>query len=150
MMFQLVADVVWPSLLLSARLWAWWCVAGSIVIEAAALWRFAGVPPAKAALASAVMNCVSGFCGIFLLPVAGLWWEMLASLTFASWFNWGTFNPVSYAATWLIAVLLSTIIEMFVLWLVFFIPWTRRLTVVMLLANAVTVGLAGLTMIFAA
>ena len=88
------------------------------------------------------MNAVSAFCGVLLLPVAGLRWEAASGFTLNAWFGWGTFSVASEAATWLIAVILSTVIETFVLWLVFCAPWTRRLTLVMLSANAVTVLLA--------
>jgi hypothetical protein len=141
-MSMMFADVVWPALLLAGRLSAWWCIALSIVIEAAALWRLAKWRPAKAFLASIVMNAVSTFCGTLLLPVAGIRWESTASFTVNAWFGWGTFNVVSEAATWMIAVILSTVIETFVLWLVFCAPWTRRLTLVVLSANAVTVLIA--------
>lgn len=146
-MFALFADVVWPALLLSARLWAWWCIGLSVLIEAAALWRFAGMRPWTAIAGSAAMNLASAFCGTLLLPLAGLRWELFASLTFEPWFHWGTFNPINYIATWVAAVLLSTLIETSVLWLLFMMPWTRRLTAVVLIANAVTVSLASLTMI---
>jgi hypothetical protein len=138
-MFLILADVIWPALLLAGRLAAWWCIALSILIEAAALWQFAKWRPIKAIIASVLMNAVSAFCGTFLLPVAGLRWESTASFTINAWFGWGTFNVVSEAATWLIAVILSSVIETFVLWLVFCAPWTRRLTLVVLSANAVTV-----------
>jgi hypothetical protein len=142
LMSPILADVIWPALLLAGRLATWWCIAASILIEGVALWRFAKWRPVKALIASAVMNAVSAFCGILLLPVAGLRWETTASLTINAWFGWGTFNMASEAVTWLIAVILSTVIEMFVLWLVFCAPWTRRLTLVLLSANAVTVLLA--------
>jgi hypothetical protein len=141
-MFPIFADVVWPALLLAGRLAAWWCIAVSILVEAAALWRFAKWRAVKALVASVVMNTVSAFCGTLLLPVAGLRWETTASPTLYSWFGWGTFSVANEAATWLIAVILSTVIETFVLWLVFCVPWTRRLTFVVLSANAVTVLLA--------
>ncbi len=148
-MSLILADVVWPALLLSARLIAWWCIAVSVLIEAAALWRFLQWRPVKAIVASVVMNAASAFCGVLLLPVAGIRWEMMASLTYNAWFGWGTFNVVTEVATWFIAVVLSTIIETFVLWLVFCAPWTRRLILVVLCANAVTVALASATLMFA-
>ncbi len=146
-MSPMLADVVWPALFVSDRLVAWWCISASIVIEAAALWRFAQWRPVKALVASIVMNAVSAFCGSLLIPVAGLRWETTATLTYEAWFGWGTFNWVSEGAALLIAVLLSTIIETFVLWLVFCAPWTRRLILVVLCANAVTVFLAGASML---
>ena len=146
-MFTVLADVVWPALFLSDRMSAWWCVVASILLEAFALWRFARVRPAKALLASIVMNAVSALCGSLLLPLLGIRWEELAHLTYNAWFGWGTFNWITQAATWGIAVLLCTVIETFVLWLVFALPWTRRLTVVVLAANAVTVTMAWLTLL---
>ena len=146
-MLTVLADVVWPALFLAGRMTAWWCIVVSILLEAAALWRFAQVQPVKALAASTVMNTVSALCGSLLLPLIGIRWEVIAGLTYNAWFHWGTFNWITQVATWSIAVLLSTGIELFVLWLVFFMPWTRRLTVVMLVANAVTVALAWVTML---
>jgi hypothetical protein len=146
-MSPILADVVWPALIVSARLAAVWCIAASILIEAAALWRFAQWRPVKALVASVVMNAVSAFCGSLLLPVAGLRWETTATLTYEAWFGWSTFNLVSEGAALLIAVILSTVIETFVLWLVFCAPWTRRLTLVVLCANVVTVLLAEASML---
>jgi hypothetical protein len=137
-----IADVVWPALVLSGRIAAWWCIALGTLIEGAALWRFLRWPPFKAFFAAFLMNAVSAFCGSILLPVAGLRWEATADRTINAWFGWGTFNIASEAVTWLIAVLLSTLIETFVLWLIFLAPLTRRLIVVMLAANSVTTLLA--------
>ena len=137
MMSPVLANVVWPALLLAGRLAAWWCIGLSILIEGVALWRFGGWRPVNAFFASAAMNTVSAFCGVLLLPVAGLRWE--AGATFYAWFGWSTFSLANEAATWVIAVLLNTLIETFVLWLVFCAPWTRKLTFVVLSANAVTV-----------
>ena len=148
-MSLIFADVVWPALFLSGRLADWWCIAASLLIEAAALWWFLHWRPLKSLAASAVMNAASAFCGTFLLPVAGIRWEMIADRTYNAWFGWGTFNPVTEVATWFIAVVLCTIIETFILWLVFCAPWTRRLIIVVLCANAVTVALASITLAFA-
>jgi hypothetical protein len=142
LMSPILADMAWPALLLAGRLATWWCIAISVVIEAVALWRFIRWCPHKALFASLTMNTVSAFCGTLLLPVAGLRWEATASLTIYPWFGWGIFGLANQAVTWLIAVILSTAIEAFVLWLVFYAPWTRRLIVVVLAANAITVSLA--------
>jgi hypothetical protein len=147
-MLPLLADVVWPGLILTDRLAVWWIIAASLVIEAVILWRWAPMCSLKAAAGSLVMNAVSAFFGILLLPVASIGWEVLASHTYMRWFDLGTFNVATYIATWAIAVVLSTVIETFILWLVFLEPWTRRLICVVLAGNALTVGLAGLTTFF--
>jgi len=144
----LIADVVWPALFLSMRLTASWCIALSLLLEAAALWRYARIPPLKSLAASALMNVVSALVGYILIPVAGLHFEEIAHRTYNAWFGWGTFNLVTEAATWVLAVGLSTALEVLVLWLVFLMPWTRRTTLVVLAANAVTVALAWITLAF--
>lgn len=143
MIFLVLADVVWPALFLSVRMAAWWCVVISILIEGVALWRFAQVPPARAFVASVVMNIVSALIGTILLPLLGIRLEFFADTTYNAWLGWGTFNPITYCATWLGATLLTTIIECFVLWLAFRMPWRRRWIVVVLIANVITVALAG-------
>jgi hypothetical protein len=145
LMAPILADVVWPALILAGRLSVWWCIGASLILEAVVLWWFMRMRPLKAAAASIVMNLVSALLGSLLLPMIGLSWESLADQTYKVWFGWGTFNWITQIATWLLAVLLSTAIETFVLWLLFYMPWTRRLIVVMLAANAVTVGMAWIT-----
>jgi hypothetical protein len=145
-MTLLLANVVWPALYLSMRLSAWWCIGISLFLEGVALWRFARLRPVKAFMAAAVMNGVSTLCGSLLIPIAGLRLELVAGHTYNTWFGWGTFNVVTQVATWLIAVLLTTAIELVVLWLAFCMPWTKRTTLVVLSANAITVALAFVTM----
>ena len=145
MTFFVLADVVWPALFLSIRMAAWWCVLGSLLIEGLALWRFAGVRLVKSMAASVTMNAVSAFIGMLLLPLMGIRLEALADATYNAWLDLGTFNPISYVATWFGATLLTTMIECFVLWLVFVMPWNRRWVAVVLAVNAVTVALAGVS-----
>jgi hypothetical protein len=145
--FSVLANVVWPALFLAGWLCAWWCILGSVLLEAAALWRFARVRPVKATVASTVMNAVSALCGALLIPLLGIRWEIFAGLTYQAWFGWGTFNWITEVATCCIAILLNTIVEVFVLWLVFIMPLRRRLVVVVLAANATTVTLAWATML---
>jgi len=144
-----MADLVWPALLVSLHLSAGWCIAISLVIESLALVRFLHIAPAKALAASLAMNLVSAFLGSLLIPLIGIRWEVFAGLTYQEWLNWGTFNPITAVATWLIAILVDTGIELFVLWLVFHMHMTRRLITVMLLANGLTVSAAALAAIFA-
>ncbi|MDL5046535.1 hypothetical protein QQ054_10870 [Oscillatoria amoena NRMC-F 0135] len=140
-----LANVVWPALFLSMRMAAWWCVLASVLIEAAALWRFAKVRPVIALPAAALMNLVSAFMGMLLIPILGFRWELFADATYNAWLGWGTFNLITYIATWIGVTILTTLIEGFVLWLIFGMPLKRLWIVVLLLANSVTVALAGLT-----
>ena len=146
MTFLVVANVVWPALFLSIRMAAWWCVVISIFIEGLALWRFAQVPLPKALTASVVVNIASVLIGVLLLPLLGLRLEALADVTYKAWLDWGTFNPITYATTWLGATLLTTVIECFTLWLAFRMPFRRKWMAVVLLANAATVAIAGFSL----
>jgi hypothetical protein len=147
MTFLVLADVVWPAMFLSTRMAAWWCVLVSLIIEGLALWRFARVGVVKSITASLVMNAVSAFIGTLLLPLIGVRLESLADTTYNAWLDLGTFNPITYCTTWLGATLLTTAIECFVLWLVFLMPWKRRWVAVVLGVNAVTVAMAGVSIL---
>jgi hypothetical protein len=147
MTFLILADVVWPALFLSIRMAAWWCVLVSLLVEGVALWRFASLPPAKALVASVVMNSLSALCGTLLLPLLGIRLEAIATTTYNEWLGWGTFNPITILTTFIGAVLVTTAIECLVLWLAFAMPWNRRWVAVVLGANTVTVALAGVSVL---
>lgn len=141
----IMADAVWPALYLTIRLVTWWVIMLSLLIEGFALWRYAGLKPAKAILAALIMNVISAAFGFLFLPTLGLGLEFISDQTFNSWFDMETFNPVSFVLTWLMATVVTTSIESVVLWLVFMMPWQRRWMTVMLIANAATVALAGIS-----
>jgi hypothetical protein len=103
-MLTLLADVVWPALFLEMRLLAWWVILIGLLIE----WPFVRVltqfPWKKAFIADAAMNAASTILGIFLLPIVGLFvLEPIGEATFYRRFNVGTFNPVTWTATFLVA-----------------------------------------------
>ena len=144
-MTLVLADVVWPELRAASPTAAWWCIAASLAIEAAALWGFARMRPLKAIAASLVMNGASAAFGALVLPLAGLDLAALASFAVKPSWGWAELAPVGSVTGWLFAAALSTLIETCVLWLVFLMPWTRRLMLVVLAANAVTTAMAAVT-----
>jgi hypothetical protein len=72
--------------------------------------------------------------------------EAFADDTYKEWFGWGTFNPVTYLLTWMVASVLNTIVEGFIIWLVFRMDLKGRWLRVLLAANAVTAFLAALSL----
>jgi len=111
-MLTLLADVVWPALFLEMRLLSWWVILLGLLVE----WPFVRLlthfPWTKAFIADAAMNGASTVLGIFLRPIFRLFvWEPIGEATFYHRFNVGTFNPVSWAAAFLFAVLLSAVID---------------------------------------
>jgi hypothetical protein len=123
-----LADVVWPALDLESRL-----VTVSV---------FLGLSTWRSLLATFVMNAVSTAVGIVLLPVLGFLWEVGPARAVHSTTGMGTYNPVTWGVTAVLAVLSNGGIEGIVLRAVFKVPMNGKRVAVLLLANAFSVGLA--------
>src|SRR3954451_22715025 len=83
-MLTLLADVVWPALLLEGRLLAWWVIAIGLLIEWPFVRFLTDFPWRKSFIVDAAMNAASTVLGIILLPVAGIAWEYFAHATFST------------------------------------------------------------------
>jgi len=136
------ADVVWPSLFLSERLFTWWIIGAGLIIEFVFVVRLTQSTLTRAALMTCVMNAISASVGIFGIPLSGILWELAATITFMPLFNLGTFNPVTWFASCVLAALLNTLIETASLRLIFKVAWTKKLFWWLALANFITVGMA--------
>lgn len=96
----------------------------------------------RAIAGSLVVNLVSTIAGIVLIPLAGILWEIFPGLFFYFVLNIGTFNPVTWAATFFLTLGITTGIEVVCLKWWFHIPYDRRTWTCWTLINAVTVGMA--------
>jgi hypothetical protein len=139
----LLADVVWPALYLENRLLSVLPISVGLIAE----WIFLffggfGLSWKKSIIVDVVMNTVSSVVGIALIPALGLLWELGPGSLVNHIFNVGTFNPVSWIATFMIAVSASTAIEAAVVRWAFKIPlgWNRFW--VLCGANAISTGIA--------
>ena len=140
------ADVVWPALYLETRLFSWWAIAVGLVAEYIFIrWVFQ-LSVRRAAIATTVANGVSAVVGVPLIPLAGIAWEFFPGSIYMRAFNWGTFNPVTWAATFVIACLVNTVVEAAVYKLGFKLPVRRREFWWVFVANSVSVGLAFATL----
>jgi hypothetical protein len=142
-MLTLLADVVWPALFLEMRLLSWWVILIGLLVE----WPFVRLltrfPWKRAFIANAAMNAASTVCGILLLPLAGLFiLEPIGEATFYHRFHVGTFNPATWAATFLVAVVLSATIEFFTLRIAFKQRVGARGYWWLCVANSISAGLA--------
>lgn len=139
------ADVVWPALYLETRLFSWWAIAVGLIAEYLFVrWLF-NLSIRRAAIATTTANGVSSVAGILLIPLAGFAWEFPA-LIYTQPLNWGTFNPVTWAATFVIACLVNTGIETIVYKHAFKLPVHRREFWWIFVANSVSVGIAFATL----
>jgi hypothetical protein len=99
--------------------------------------------PVKTALvATLAMNRASAALGAVLIPLVGVAWEIFPGLILYPVFKIGTFSPVTWVATFILAVLVNSGIELFVLKKWFQVRWSERNLAILGAANALSVGLA--------
>jgi hypothetical protein len=65
----------------------------------------------KALLVDLVMNLASGLLGAVAIPLAGMLWEYFPGTLFYKAFHLGTFNPITWTATCLMAIFISSAVE---------------------------------------
>lgn len=138
----LLADIVWPSLLLGGRLFTWWIIGTGLVVEFIFVLWLTRSAPLRAVVMTVTMNAVSAGIGLIGIPLSGLLWELIACISILPLFHWGTFNPVTWFVSCVLAAMLNTVIETACLRFLFKVEWTRRLFWWLAFANFVTVGIA--------
>ncbi|MGH6864840.1 MAG: hypothetical protein ACREDO_01350 [Methyloceanibacter sp.] len=137
-----LANVVFPALMLSGRLLAWWVVALSLLIEFLFVRAAFRLSPLNAALATLAANAVSAAIGLFLLPYIGMVTEPGISHTgLADLTGFETFGVASWLLAYLLGVGLNLAIELLVYRFGYRLKIDARAFWLILLANAITVGL---------
>jgi hypothetical protein len=136
--FPAAADIVWPALALEARLLTWWAIALGLLLEFAVVRHAFALPIKTAALATAVANGVSTGAGIVLIPLAGIVWVPLGVLLRFP----AVFSPIGWVTTFATACLINSAIEAAVYKRAFKLTVRRREFLWVLLANALSVGVA--------
>jgi hypothetical protein len=96
----------------------------------------------KAALVDVVMNAVSTAVGFVLIPALGFVWEFFPGSILHRIFNVGTFNLATWAATFVMAALVTTLIEAAVVKWGFKVTMNRRRFWILCLANVASVAVA--------
>lgn len=134
--------MVWPALYLETRLFTWWAIGIGLLIEFFAIRVIFDATWCRSATASVAANAGSALSGLPLIAIAGIVWEFFPGSLYMSLFDWGTFNPVTWGATFVMACLLNALIEGFILRRGFTLPVGRKHFWLLVLANAVSVGVA--------
>ncbi|CAN5893719.1 hypothetical protein BH11VER1_BH11VER1_01510 [soil metagenome] len=114
-MHMLLADIVWPAVLLEGRILTWWSILAGLIVEYFFVRRITDLSFSRAVIADIAMNTASALLGVILIPMAGIIWEFVPGFVLYKVFNFGTFNPASWIATTLMAAAINTFIERFVL-----------------------------------
>ena len=105
------ANVVWPALYLETRLFSWWAISIGLLVEFLFVkWIFT-LPIKKASIATISANAVSAIAGIILIPLAGIAWELFPGSLINKVFSWGTFNPITWGATFFLGCLVNGLLE---------------------------------------
>jgi hypothetical protein len=107
----MLADVVWPAAYIAGGLVFSWAVLVGLVLE----WPFAkwltGYSWWAAWKPTLAMNLASAILGGFLIAVAGIVWEVFPGTLIHRAMNVGTFNPITWWATFVMAVLINSLVE---------------------------------------
>ena len=137
-----LANFVWAALLLEKYLLSVPVIAAGLAIEYFFVRRLTGFGWKRSLLADLAMNAASLAAGIILIPLAGLAWEATAGVVLYKLFDLGTFSFVSWAATYVLAVLVNALLENFVLRRFFKVEKNCRGFRLLCLANALSVAVA--------
>ena len=133
---------MWPALYLETRLFSWWSIGVGLVAEYAFVrWLFK-LTFKRAVVATFVANAASSIAGLLLIPLVGIAWELFPGSVYMKVLGWGTFNPITWIATFFLACLVNTAIESLVYKRGFKLPMRRREFWWIYVANSVSVGLA--------
>ncbi|BFM13295.1 hypothetical protein R50072_34480 [Simiduia litorea] len=137
-------NVVWPALYLETRLFSWWAISVGLIVEYLFVRKVLSAAPFKAVIATSSANVVSASLGILLVPLAGLAWELFPASIYNYLLGYGTFNPITWAGTFLVACAVNVAFEGLVYKKVFKLPFQYRTRVFwwFMLANSVSVGVA--------
>jgi hypothetical protein len=114
-----------------------------LLVEWLVLWRAGfGLSWKRAAAVDLVMNAASTAAGIVVIPALGFLWEIFPGLVVYKLFSVGTFNPGTWLATFVMAVLATTAIEAAVVRWGFKIQLGKRRFWILCAANAISVAIA--------
>ena len=141
-MTLIIADIVWPALVVEQRLFSWWAIGSGLLVEFFFVRWLTTLDVKMSAVADLTMNGASALLGILLLPLAGLAWEVFPGIVLSTAFNIGTFNPGTWTATFLLAVFINAALETFVLRRVFKQQTGKRVFWWLCVANSLSVSIA--------
>ena len=146
----LLADIVWPALVLVGHLMAWPIIAVGLLIEAAFVYYIYRASMRDTLVMTIGINLMSTAFGIVLIPLLGAIWELITGRAVYFLFHFGTFNLINWFATFILATISNTVIEIWGLKKIFKRPVTKRIFGLIFFANSISVALAIISIYFSA
>ncbi len=137
-----LANIVWPALYLSSAFYTWWVIAIGVLVEYIAIQRLFKLSLLRTALVDLTANSISALLGLALIPLSGIAYEIFPGSLINWAFNWGTFNPISWASAIPLAASVNLLVEGLSMKLLFGLTLTKRARSILFATNLITVGLA--------
>lgn len=136
------ANVIWPSLYIAKGMLSLKVIILGLIIELLFVRYFTKINWKMASITAIVMNLITTFLGIILIPLFGLGAEFIFDFVFHTYdkFGIGTFHWSHWLVSYLFVILINTFIECLYIKLTLNLMF-RKIFWWMLLANAISVFL---------
>ena len=136
-----LADMIWPAVILEGGILTWWIIGLSLIIEYFFVKKITNTSVKKSIIITLAINAASTIIGIILIPMLGL--LLIIPVWLITYFisNGRVVNLIGFITTYILAVFVNNAIEFGVLKL-FKCKLTKNSFLILLIANAITIGIA--------
>lgn len=139
----MLANFVWAGLILVSWLLAVPVILIGLGIEYFFVQKLTGFSVKRSIFADVTMNAISLLLGVLLIPLFSFVWEIsVGSLLWELNNQIGSFHLINMTATYILTVLINTVIENFALRNIFKLKKNKASFRWLFLANAFSVGVA--------
>ena len=136
------ADVIWPSLYIVKGMLSLKVIILGLIVELLFVKYFTKTNWKQASIVTVLMNLITTFLGIFLIPISGLGSEIVFDFVFHAYdkFGIGTFHWSHWLVSYLLVMIINTIIEGLFIKLILKLK-LKQIFCWLMLANAISVFL---------
>ena len=127
------ANMIWPSIFIVKQYYVWYVILAGLLVEILSAHYFLKTNWWRSALIMFVANAISALLGLLLIPISGIFIEILTLP-----FRVGTFDISHWILDYLCAVLANTVVEGLALKWIFKYPFKSNF-VWLLCANLISV-----------
>ena len=143
MTLMLIAlDIMWPAMAVAGRPAYWGAIAIGLLIEWPFVKAITSLPWLRSVAPTVIANVASSLVGVLAIPSIGALWEIGPGDAIDRRFGLPTFNWASWAATIVIVIILNMVVEGAILARWFHVKVSVKNAALLLVANALSVGLA--------
>lgn len=107
----LMANVIWPALYVMEALLTWWVIVFGLIIEIIMVKKLFDFTLPLSIKTVITANIISAILGIVLIPLSGIVIEIFPGLILWFLLRIGTFNPMTWTLTFVIAAYINAVIE---------------------------------------